>query len=181
MLAIQKQLCQQASSFNIMATFTPVCGISVSKLFLVFAVVLQPFSEHTEKEATASTAEHFVIQPKAIKEVGYVADFSVFNASVRLGCFARNCMTILKYLLSLTIAGQVAGLLPSISLIQLQNFHTFICLPLSLLLSLTYLYLLFKFYSLSLHCTPVLLYTACIIPRATLSHTCLLLVQHASL
>ena len=49
-----------------------MCGISLLKLFLTFAVALQLFSELTEKEVTAGAAWLFTIQTEAIKKKGYV-------------------------------------------------------------------------------------------------------------
>ena len=65
-----------------------MCGISLLKLFLTFAVALQLFSELTEKEVTAGVASLFTIQVEAIKKEGYVAYFSVGNASVPFDSFA---------------------------------------------------------------------------------------------
>ena len=62
-------------------------GISLLKLFLVFAVALQLFSEFSEKEETAGAAALFTIQVEAIKKEGYVACFSVGDASVPFDFF----------------------------------------------------------------------------------------------
>ena len=58
-----------------MANFNRMCGISLLKLFLAFAVAFQLFSELTEKEATIGAASLFTIQAEAIKKEGYVAYF----------------------------------------------------------------------------------------------------------
>ena len=42
--------------------------------------------------------------------------------------------------------------------VEFDYFHALLCLPVSLLLSLAFLYFLFKFFSLSMQCTPVLSY-----------------------
>ena len=62
-------------------------GISFVKLFLTFAVALQLFSEFTEKEVTAGTAELFTIQTEAIKKEVYVAYFWLGGASVPFDSF----------------------------------------------------------------------------------------------
>ena len=69
-----------------------MCGLSLLKLFLKFAVTLQLFSELTEKKATVGTASLFTIQEEVIKKEGYVAYFSVSDASVPFDSFAQNCM-----------------------------------------------------------------------------------------
>ena len=56
---------------------------------LHFAVALQIFSELTEKEATVGAVALFTIQAEAVmKKEGYVACFSVGDASVSLSSFA---------------------------------------------------------------------------------------------
>ena len=65
-----------------------MCGISLLKLFLAFAVILQLFSELTEKEASAGSTSLFTIQAEAIKKEGYIAYFSVGDASVPFDLFA---------------------------------------------------------------------------------------------
>ena len=65
-----------------MANFNRMCGISLLELFLTFSVLLQLFSELTEKEVTVGTAVLFMIQAETIKKEGYVACFSVDDPSV---------------------------------------------------------------------------------------------------
>ena len=52
-----------------------MCGISLLKLFLVFAVTLQLFSELAAKEATSGVAVMFMILAEANKKESYVANF----------------------------------------------------------------------------------------------------------
>ena len=101
-----------------MVNFNCMCGISLLKLFLMFAVTLQLFSALTEKEATAGANLLFMIQAETIKKEGYVAYFSV-SYMYHLTPSPRTVRTIPRYLLSVTTAGRAAGLLCSASFMHL--------------------------------------------------------------
>ena len=66
--------------------FNLTCGVSLLKLFHVFAIALQLFSEFTEQEATVGLASLFMIQEEAIKK-GNVVYFSVGDAFVPFDSF----------------------------------------------------------------------------------------------
>ena len=78
-----------------------MCGVSLLKLFLAFAVAFHLFSELAVKEVTAGATALFTIQAESIEKEGYLSVILLFD----LTPLPRTVQTIPRYLLSVMIAG----------------------------------------------------------------------------
>ena len=86
-------------------------------LFLAFAVALLLLSEITEKETTSGAALLFTIRKRPSRKATLLI-FWLAMLLFRLTHLSRTVRTTPRYLLSVMIAGRVAGLLCSASFMQ---------------------------------------------------------------